>query len=54
MTTARDGGAVIVGNAFVIFCIVTAKQHDLDRDVVEETAMMVSAEANLHSPLLGS
>jgi hypothetical protein len=32
---------------------VTAKQHYLDDDEVEDTAMMVSTEPNLHSPLLG-
>jgi hypothetical protein len=32
VTTARDMGAVIVGNAFVIFCIAMAKRHDLDQD----------------------
>ncbi len=32
MTTARDGGAGIVGNAFLVFCIAMAKRDDLDQD----------------------
>ncbi len=31
----------------------TAKRHYLDHDGVEDTPMMVSAEANLYGPLLG-
>ncbi len=36
MTAAKDGGAVIVGNASVIFFVVMAKWHDLDQDICRE------------------
>jgi hypothetical protein len=48
-------GAVIVGNALVIFCMIAmAKRHDLDQDGCRgDRPMLVSAEPNLHSLLSG-